>query len=199
MRRITSLMVFFLMVSCSLFAKANYIITLKGGTKIKAESYIKTGDVLKVFKYGGYIIYPLKNIKSIEKVQLPKDKFENIMLNSKDEEKKDNSTVSQKGADIKRECNPVVKKIESLPVYSKEKNGFDLNLRGDIENKCSKFIKNLYITVTYYDENNKVLFTYKEFLNEIPAFDSLKFSKIIKCQNVSKIKYFNYKLEFTKE
>ncbi len=188
--------------SFSLYGESGYIITLKGGTKIKAESYVKKGDIVKVFKYGGYIIYPLKNIKSIERIREDKDKFRNLYVSSKKKKTKklDNSSTDKvkKRKPIK-ECNPIVKKIESLPVYSKEKSGFDLNLRGEINNNCPEYIKNLYIELTYYDENNNVLFSHKEFLDQILPFDTLKFSKKIKCSNVSKIKYFNYKLEFTKE
>ncbi len=197
---------FFALIFLSLFlvsllnAKTQYMITLKGGTKIKAESFIKKDGVIKVFKYGGYIIYPLKNIKSITKIAPTSSKnYDNIML-SAEGNKKDNVTDKnkEKKSTVKL-CNPVVKKIESLPVYSKEKNGFNLNLRGEIDNQCPDFIKNLYITVIYYNEKNEVLFTHKEFLNKISPYDSLKFSKIIKYSDVSKIKYFNYKLEFTKE
>ena len=181
-------MLLLIILPCMVYAKTYYIITLKGGTKIKADSYMKENGFVKVFKFGGYIIYPEENIKNIKKITK-----EDVKVTTK-QENKDNAT-----AKVKNRCRPIVEKFEAIPVFSKEKQDFNLKVTGNINNNCPMDISQVKITIHFYNEENEELFTKVLNLNDISAYDNLKFEKIYNENNVGTIKYFNYKLEYVTE
>jgi hypothetical protein len=195
MVKVSKIILFFSIFICFIitnsFTKNFYIITLKGGTKIKADSYIKEDGVIKVFKYGGYIIYPLENVKDIKKIDEP-------FMNKMEHNPTDNP-ASLSNDNSSKQCNPIIKYVESNPIYNSDNNSFELSLKGEINNNCPKDLKNVYLIVSYFSQDNQIVFTHKEFLDKISSYDSLKFSKKFKCNDISKIKYFKYKLEFIKE
>ncbi len=169
-------------------AKTMYIITLKGGTKIKADSYLKERGFVKVFKFGGYIIYPEDNIKSIKKVTK-----EDLPITT-EKTNKDNSTKT-----FKNTCRPIVEKFEATPVYNKDKQDFNLKVTGNINNNCPNDISQVKITIHFYNAENEELFTKVLSIDDISAYDNSKFEKIFNENNVGTVKYFNYKLEYVTE
>ena len=193
MAKILKFFIFFLImfIPFSLIGKVSYIITLKGGTKIKADSYIEKKGYIKVFKYGGYIIYPKKNIKSIKKLNTYSVNSSQTDNNSKNSKSKSSKSV--------KKCMPVVKNFEAIPVYDAKKDGFDIKVTGLIDNNCPKILENVKLTIKFYDKNNNNLLTKTIPIKNILSFDSYKFEHIIKDEIKGDIKYYNYKLEFLKK
>jgi hypothetical protein len=181
----------------NLSAKEAYIITLKGGTKIKAYSYIEKDDYIKVFKYGGYIIYPKKNVKKIEKINSVDVKNQSKNINATDN-KGSAKKAGKKKPQINK-CMPIVKNFESLPVYDKKKDGFNIKVTGIIENNCPKLLEDIKLTVNFFDEKNNKILTKTLPMKDITSYDSYKFEKIITDNYKGDIKYYNYKLEFLKK
>ncbi|GEM_PF-6098849 len=203
--------IFILLLPAILLSKPNYIITLNGGTKVKTESYIDNGDTIKVYKFGGYIVYPKKNIKNIQKIAsdtkyidsnptLPID--DNTTQSapaptaSKKDKKTDKKSVKQDENEI---CNPIVKNFEALHLHNKTNKNFDLKISGRIDNNCPNFVRQIKLSTTFFDENNKSLFVKVIDIQDISPYSNSDFEKTFPQDDLSKIKYFNYKLEFLKD
>ncbi len=167
-----------LIFTASLYAKGYYIIKLKGGTTIKANAISKENGFIKVYKFGGYIIYPSKNIKSIKFVHI-----------------NDNTTKNDNQTDTD-ECVLLVRNFKAEPILNPETGKFNVKLHGSIENNCPVEFKDINLIVQFLgDKRNKIRQEVLKF-KKLSPFQKIKINKTFQDVDADLIKYYKYRLEY---
>jgi len=166
-----------------LFSKSFYVITLKKGTKIKADGVVKQDGYIKVFKFGGYFIYPLKNIKSIKYVK-DNSGIENI---------KDNSSNAKQ-----EECVLDVEKLKADPFFNPKDEKFYIKISGEIVNNCPVEFKNIVLHIDFVDKDNNIIASKKIKYDSISPYQKIKINKIFSDIDTYLVKYYKYKVEYVR-
>ncbi len=179
---IFSFILFFFFCTSLMFSKNFYIITLKNGTKIKANYVAKFDGYLKVYKYGGYIIYPQKAIRSIKFVSVPDE----IKYND------NNSTV------VSKECNLNIKEFKVNPIFNNKKGIFNVEVKGVIENNCENSFNEIKLLINFMDKKRKLIAKKILYLDNISPNSKKDFKRIFNDLKADNITYFLYQLKYIK-
>ena len=182
-KSIIFIMAFFILNSF-LFSKGYYIITLKHGTQIKANSIAKYNGYIKVYKYGGYIIYPNKSIKSIKYVKI--QQIDTLEKNV------DNKTNVNK-------CELKIKNFSANPIFNKNSGVFNVEVKGTIINNCEDTFKNLKINIQFMNDKRDLIAQKKIYIDEILPLSEKSFQKVYTDIIADNISYFLYKLQYLRE
>ena len=174
------LIILFLSIATLIFPKNYYIVTLKNGTTIKADAVAKFDGYLKVYKYGGYIIYPQKSIKSIKFITLP-DEIQS----------KDNSSVNN---NIK--CGLEIKSFKALPYFNVSKWRFNVEVKGTIINNCENTFDNVKLLINFMNKKRKLISKKEIIFDEILPLSKREFKKIYEDLIADNISYFIYELNY---
>ena len=185
MKKLILVLIILLFVSKS-YSKGYYIVTLKGGTKIKAKSVIKLDGYIKVFKFGGYIIYPSKNIKSIQYKEVHKiteNKNKNNIVKTQD-----NNT-----------CEILVSNFKADPYFNPQKGIFNVEVKGILKNPCEDTFHNVTLNIKFMDKDKNLVAAKNIVFNEILPLSEKKFHKIFYNVVADNISYYLYKLQYLRE
>ena len=144
---------------------------------------VKQNGYIKVFKFGGYFIYPLKNIKSIKYVE----------DNSKIENLKDNNSKTEEN-----ECVLNIEKLKADPFFNPRDEKFYIKVSGEIVNNCPVEFKNIVLHIDFVDKDNNIIASRKLKYSSISPFQKIKINKVFSDIDTYLIKYYKYKVEYVR-
>ncbi len=187
MKKIVIILLFFIFLDSPLISKGYYLVILKGGTEIKATAISKQDGYIKVYKYGGYIIYPEKNIKNIKYIK--ESKLADIKPKNSDQSSNKNKT----------KCLLKLSNFFAKPFFNKLNAIYNVSINGKIVNNCPVPFKDVNLVIVFLDKNKKKVEERKIHFREISAFSNVKINKIFNDINADNVKFYKYKLEYLRE
>ncbi len=180
MKKIFLITILLLLLSTLVFSKNYYIVTLKNGTTIKADAVAKFDGYLKVYKYGGYIIYPQKSVKSIKFITLPDE------ITSKDNSSNNGN----------KKCGLEIKNFKSFPYFNASKGIFNVKVKGIIINNCEDTFNNVKLLINFMNKKRKLISKKEIIFDEILPLSKKEFNKLYDDLIADNISYFIYELNY---